>query len=126
MTQQELFELHKTLCEEALELMRAKNQDYSGGDKDSPFKNFQGSLIFDVEPEIGTMIRMNDKFQRVHAFIVNGKLAVNSEGIWDIGLDLINYSVLLVGQLMERAERNVYMSKKIYISGTPVDLGEHK
>lgn len=105
MARAELFALHHDLCNEAFEVMKAKNQDYTGGDKTDPFKNFKGSLIFDVEPEIGTMIRMNDKFQRVKAFIVNGTLVVQSESIRDIGVDLINYTVLLVGQLIARSRK---------------------
>jgi hypothetical protein len=101
MIRDELFELHDKLCSEAKAVMEKKNQDYSAHNRD-PFKNFKGSLVFDVEPEIGTMIRMQDKFMRVHAFLRSGRLAVHDEGILDIGHDLINYSVLLVGQLQDR------------------------
>lgn len=97
----ELLKLHTTLSTAALEVMKKKNQDYTGG-SDDPFANFRGSLAMGVEPEIGLMIRMTDKLQRVKSFIAHGELAVANEDVMDIGHDLINYSVLLMGLLMER------------------------
>lgn len=101
-TKKELLLLHDKLCTEALEVMRKKNQDYTGTNPD-PFANFRGvSIAMGVEPEISLMVRMGDKFQRVKSFIENGFLAVEDEGIDDLGHDLINYSVLLTGMLKER------------------------
>lgn len=119
MSKQDLFVLHREMSQKALDLMLKKNADYSGG-ADDPFKNFQGSLIFDVEPEVGTMIRMNDKFQRVHAFLRNGSLAVQSEGVMDIGLDLINYAVLLTGQLLNRSRAKAKLDFNITAEYNPV------
>jgi hypothetical protein len=97
----ELLALHLLLCNEAREIMKRKNQDYTGGSSD-PFANFRGSLAMGIEPEIGLMLRMTDKMQRAKAFVANGTLAVSTEGIEDIGHDLINYSILLTGLLLER------------------------
>jgi hypothetical protein len=103
MNKTELLTLHKELTAEAQVIMRAKNQDYTGG-TDDPFANFKGSIILGIEPEIGLMNRMLDKFQRVRSFVANGTLAVHTEGVRDIGADLINYSVLLTGLMMDRAK----------------------
>ena len=101
----QILEMHEQYCKDARELMRRKNQDYTGGSAD-PFANFRGSMALGVEPEIGLMIRMQDKFQRVKSFIANdGILAVQEEGIRDIIQDLINYSVLMGGLLIERQNK---------------------
>lgn len=116
-TPDELFRLHEELCSEALEVMRKKNQDYSqstSGGRDV-FKNFRGAEIFSVEPEVGLMIRINDKFQRVHSFIMAGELAVATEGVRDIAHDVINYAVLLYGLLEERKRNQI---SPIEIKGT--------
>lgn len=101
-TPKELFELHQDTCAKALSIMKRKNQDYSGGHVDV-FANFRGSVNFGVEPEIGIMIRVQDKFKRLEAFVRNGTLAVKDEGVKDTVRDIINYTVLLEGMLMERA-----------------------
>ena len=104
-THEELVALHDKMCKEARAIMVKKNQDYSGGrGHRDPFANFHGAALFNVQPEIGIIIRMNDKFKRVEAFIENGSLAVQGEGIADICHDLINYSVLLYGMLLTRGE----------------------
>lgn len=100
-TKEELLALHDQLTIKAHDLMIKKNQDYTGG-TDDPFANFRGSTTLGVEPEIGLMIRMTDKMQRVKSFVAHGELAVAEEGIMDIGADLINYAVLLTGMLLER------------------------
>lgn len=109
MTREGLFRLHNQLCQQALELMRKKNADYSV--TSNPFGNFVGSLNFDVEPEIGIMIRMGDKMKRIETFIKKGTLAVKDESATDCIVDLINYTILLAGMLEERivtekAEKN--------------------
>lgn len=106
MTKERLLEIHKELCGEALEIMVRKNQDYSGGDAD-PFANFRGSATYGVEPEIGIMIRIQDKFKRLQAFLKNGTLAVQDEGVRDTCNDIINYTILLYGMLYERSYHDV-------------------
>lgn len=102
----ELLRLHDIFCAQAKAIMVKKNQDYTGGSKSiDPFFNFRGSVALGIEPEMGLMIRMQDKFQRVCAFINNGTLAVNDEGVKDIIHDLINYSILLGGLLLERQNK---------------------
>lgn len=102
MTKKELLQLHEELTSEALEIMRKKNQDYTGTNPD-PFANFRGiAVAMGVEPEIGLMLRHGDKMQRVKSFIENGFLAVEDESLRDIAHDWINYGVLLYGMASER------------------------
>ena len=85
--------MHKELCEEALALMKLKNQDYAC--LDDPFKNFR------YFGEIGILVRMSDKLARLRSFVENKQLAVKTESIRDTTLDLINYSVLLYSYLVD-------------------------
>lgn len=90
----ELFNAHAELCDEARAIMEEKNHDYSGATGD-PFANFRGSEAFDITPEIGIMLRMQDKMMRIKTFVEKGQLHVKGEGLRDAALDLINYTVLL-------------------------------
>lgn len=84
------------------ELIRAKNADYSHGD--DPFANFRLSSRRGVDPLIGLLIRMDDKWQRIDAFMKRGELSVKDEGVKDAFRDLIGYSCLAIGMLTEREE----------------------
>lgn len=86
MTRNELFERHKQLCSESLELMKAKNQDY-GADED-PFRNFRefGAL--------GILVRMSDKLARLRTFTERKEFAVKNEAVEDSVKDIINYAIL--------------------------------
>lgn len=101
MTREDLYKMHEETCKEALEIMKAKNQDYSTGD--DPFLNFRSATFFGVHPEIGLMMRCLDKFQRIRAFCENGTLAVAGEPVEDAIQDVINYMILLKG--LAREER---------------------
>lgn len=104
LSKKELFKLHEVLTFEALQVMRKKNQDYTGSNPD-PFANFRGiAVAMGVEPEIGLMLRHGDKMQRVKSFIEIGFLAVEDESVRDIAHDWINYGVLLYGMLIERQQ----------------------
>lgn len=101
MTREQLLQLHEALCHKAREILKAKNQDYSGAAGD-PFANFRGAAYLGIEPEIGLLMRCMDKFKRVEAFVANGTLAVKSEPVEDAIVDVINYMVLLAGLIDER------------------------
>lgn len=101
MTREELLELHKSVCADAISIMRAKNEDYSGGSGD-PFANFRASDVFGVKPETGILLRTMDKLKRIQAFIEKGELSVKTEPVDDAIRDVINYMVLLKGMIKER------------------------
>lgn len=87
---------------ELLDLMEAKNHDYSGGE--DVFANFRTSEAYGVPPEIGIIMRMGDKFQRINTFLQNGSLKVAGEGVKDAGMDTIGYAFLLLGMIEERLD----------------------
>lgn len=82
-----------------LELMRAKNADYTNGS--GPFANFEVAEDFGVSPLTGLLLRMSDKFQRLKSFSRCGKLEVTGEGVEDAFRDLIGYSYLALGMLKD-------------------------
>ena len=77
-----------------LDEMRAlhdkKQQDY-GTDAD-PFANVRASEGFGIPGWLGSVIRANDKMQRLKAFAQTGTLA--NEGVEDSLIDLANYAVI--------------------------------
>jgi len=100
MTRETLFKLHQTTCAKALETMRKKNEDYANGN--DPFKNFNGSLLFEIHPVKGILLRVGDKMQRIDTYVTKGSLSVASEGVCDSIEDIINYMILIKGILVDR------------------------
>tara|TARA_Y100001970_G_C13696540_1_gene585058 strand:- start:67 stop:399 length:333 start_codon:yes stop_codon:yes gene_type:complete len=97
MNRKELLDLHEHLCQAAVNLMRVKNHDYSGGRDDSdPFLNFtRVERLGITDTKTGFMVRMTDKISRLITFIHNGSFKTKDEALKDTILDLINYSILL-------------------------------
>lgn len=90
----------KELFGEMSELIEKKNADYTGG-SDDPFANFKQSTRIGVPPLSGIYMRMQDKCQRVEAWLNKGSLKVEGEGLEDAFRDLIGYSCLALGMLQE-------------------------
>jgi hypothetical protein len=102
MDKEEYLSYIQITLDELQELIRQKNNDYTGGKSNAdPFANFRQAADFGVEPLTGLAIRMGDKFQRIKAFALDGKLAVGGEGIEDAFRDLIGYSLIALGMLEE-------------------------
>lgn len=91
---------------EGVEIHTKKNSDYSGGGgpDDDPLANFKGSGEVGIDPGLGIILRMQDKFQRVKAFAKTGKLAVVDEGVEDAMLDIANYALLFLA--LKREDEN--------------------
>lgn len=91
-----LFNLHQSLCQAGLELMKAKNQDY--GSVADPWYNFRrhGAL--------GIMVRLSDKLARLESFLEKGFNSCKTESVKDTVVDGINYLVLLYGFLQATGE----------------------
>lgn len=78
-----------------VEISRAKNKDYAG-DKD-PFKNFKLVEFLtngSVTAEMGIIVRMSDKLQRITNLLTT-EAQVKDESIGDTLSDLANYSMIL-------------------------------
>lgn len=95
----------RTVLDEIIKLVESKNSDYSHGD--DPFANFRISEQVGVDPLVGLWIRMEDKFQRVRAYLNRGDLKVAGEGIDDAFRDIIGYSLLAIGMLHERDQKKL-------------------
>jgi hypothetical protein len=75
MTREDLFKLHSEICQEALELMRKKNNDYACS---------------------------ADPLSRISTFLNRGELSLSNESVYDAIVDMINYSVILAGLLKDK------------------------
>lgn len=99
MTTNDVICLHKDLCQQAQNLMRAKQSDYTNG-VDQPFRNFQlgPSMGVGTVPE-GIFTRFLDKVSRLSTFLSKGRFEVN-ESVSDTIIDGINYLVLLYASVI--------------------------
>lgn len=96
MNRTELFQHHRTLCEQAFKIMQAKNNDYAGSKGDNPFANFQRCEAMGIcSAEQGFLVRICDKLSRLSTFAQDGKLIVKNESYEDAILDIMNYCVLM-------------------------------
>jgi hypothetical protein len=96
MTIDELMLLHESTCQEARDIMRAKNHDYTAG-SDDPFANFRASEALGVPAVVGVLVRSIDKFQRIRSFVERGELKVKGESVDDAIRDVVNYMILARG-----------------------------
>lgn len=94
MTREDLRLLHENMCENARNLMKAKNVDYAT--ETDIFRNFR------MFGELGILVRMSDKLARLRSIMENGRIEVSDESIKDTLLDIINYSVIFAGYTGEK------------------------
>ena len=100
MTPEELIKEHEKLCASARELFERKSHDYAG-DVDA-FANLRLCEELGICPaEAGVLVRMSDKLSRM-ATLLTKDPRVTSESITDTGLDMINYTVMLLSLLKEK------------------------
>jgi len=76
------------------ELHSRKNHDYAGAS--DPLKNLRACERLNIEPFMGVMIRLQDKWSRLEEFVKSGKLIVKSESVVDTLLDNAVYSILAI------------------------------
>ena len=72
----------------------AKNHDYAT-DQDS-LSNLKLCRMLGLQPWIGVVVRLCDKFCRIAEFARKGELKVKSEGIRDTFIDMAVYSLLAI------------------------------
>ena len=88
-TREDLFNLHKNICLEALDLMKKKNDDYASNA--DPFMNFRRAEYLGFSTaELGVLIRMTDKMSRISSFLNRGNLSLKNESVYDAIVDIIN------------------------------------
>lgn len=95
LTNEQALEEQKALFNTAIELLKKKRADYSGGS--DPFKNFRQSTALSVEPWRGAAVRFMDKVTRVFQLFntKDGKGQVVDETIEDTLFDILNYAVIM-------------------------------
>ena len=93
-------EMLADMYQSGLAIMEKKNHDYRGGSGD-PYANFRGSVLFNIDPIVGIMLRMQDKMMRIETFVEKGELKVENESIKDALIDLTNYTALIWGLINE-------------------------
>lgn len=86
------LELQKTIFGRCMALSEKKGLDYSGNEDN--LKNIKFSSFFGVVPELGVLVRIGDKLQRIRQFVEVGEL--KNEKFSDSVLDTINYLTLLL------------------------------
>ena len=101
MTKKEYLDLVSNTLQVVQAVVERKNNDYTAG-TDDPFNNFRLSTLEGVSPEVGLMIRTQDKMQRLRTYIANGDLMVEGEGFEDAIHDVIGYMLILKGLMTER------------------------
>jgi hypothetical protein len=99
-----LPDLHASLCERALDILKRKSHDYTQAGTD-PFSNFRAAERRGVKMELGLLLRVDDKLARIQTFIEKGTLLVQDESFDDAVMDIINYMVLLKGMVEERKQK---------------------
>lgn len=107
-TRDELMAMHQMLCDQARELSRKKNHDYSGGkDETHAFLNFTKCEELGLcKTETGVLVRLSDKLSRLNTLADSSlKYEVSDERVLDTVLDVINYIVIFYAIHTERKNR---------------------
>jgi hypothetical protein len=105
MKSEDLFKIHKKLCNDALSLMKKKNHDYAGNSGVEPFANFTRAEAMGItSTEKAMLVRMLDKMSRLSSFVENKEFKVEDEKLQDTIVDMINYSVLLYAYLLDKKQ----------------------
>jgi len=92
------------LLEQMADVHSRKNHDYAG-DKD-PLKNLRSCTRLNLEPFLGVMVRLQDKWSRLEEFVNSDQLMVKDESIIDTLIDNANYSLLAIILYKEQLELN--------------------
>ena len=113
MTTEELLKLHDETCDKCKEIMKQKNSDYTGGKNATDiFANFNSSVILDIHPVQGLLLRLIDKVQRIRSFTNDKQLQVSNESVEDACEDIINYAILAKAMLIEERQKIEHNLKK--------------
>ena len=113
---QELLKIHDETCDKCKGIMQRKNSDYTGGKKATDvFANFNSSIILNINPVQGLLLRVIDKIKRIYSFTNDKQLQVSDESVDDACEDIVNYAILAKAMLIEerkKIEQNLENKKK--------------
>lgn len=82
------------ILKEMADLHSRKNHDYAG--MSDPLKNLRACQRLNLEPFMGVMVRLQDKWSRLEEFVKSGQLMVKNESVIDTLMDNAVYSVLAI------------------------------
>ena len=106
MNTEQLLNLHDETCSKCKEIMKKKNSDYTGGKNATDvFANFNSSVILDIHPVQGLLLRLIDKIQRIRSFTNDKQLQVSNESVEDACEDIVNYAILAKAMLIEERKK---------------------
>ena len=106
MNTEELLNLHDQTCKKCRDIMIKKNSDYTGGSKATDiFANFNASMILNIHPVQGLLLRLIDKVQRIRSFTNDKELSVPNESVEDACEDIVNYAILAKAMLIEERKK---------------------
>ncbi len=92
------------ILKDMADLHSRKNHDYAG--TSDPLKNLRACTRLDLEPFMGVLVRLQDKWSRLEEFIKSGKLMVKNESVIDTLMDNAVYSVLAIILYEEQLKTN--------------------
>lgn len=101
MTTKQFLEFVERDSARILELLKAKNNDYTAG-SDSAFANFDQAERLGIDPVIGVVIRFLDKVKRLETFVKTGALSVKQETVVDSLDDMEGYIKVIKAMLEGR------------------------
>ena len=84
------IEIHKNICDSLNDLYKKKNQDY-GDSFEKSYKEYGLTM---------SLIRLEDKLNRLKSLNKNGNAQVKDESIQDTLMDLANYAIMTLIELM--------------------------
>lgn len=90
------------LLDQMAELHSRKNHDYAG--ESDPLKNLRSPKRIGIDPFVGVMIRLQDKWSRLEEFLNSKTLLVKNESVEDTLMDNAVYSLLAIILLREQKE----------------------
>jgi hypothetical protein len=92
------------LLDEMRSLHERKSAGYSGAENPDPWANFRKSVEFGIEPDMGALIRLSDKFSRLGALVRNPANEQVNESIEDTAMDLAAYALIFICLRRERLD----------------------
>ena len=90
------------LLDQMAKLHSRKNHDYAG--TSDPLKNLRACTRLELDPFIGVMVRLQDKWSRIEEFVKSKTLLVKNESVEDTLMDNAVYSLLAIILLREQKE----------------------
>ena len=87
------------LLEQMAKMHNRKNHDYARDD--DPLSNLRACRSLGIQPFVGVMVRLQDKWDRIISFITKDELKVKGESIKDTLMDNAVYSLLAIILLEE-------------------------